>query len=55
MLGYTAEEMEGRTLLDFFPPSLYPQIQELLQRRQSGISETNEVPFSLPGDSVSYH
>lgn len=46
MLGYTAEEMEGRTLFDFFPPSLYPQIQELLQRRQSGISETNEVPFS---------
>lgn len=45
MLGYTAEEMEGRSLFDFFPPSLHPQIQELLQRRQAGISEANEVPF----------
>ncbi|MEY3297990.1 MAG: hypothetical protein RLZZ597_1250 [Cyanobacteriota bacterium] len=45
MLGYTAEEMEGRSLFDFFPPSLHPHIQDLLQRRQSGFSETNELPL----------
>jgi PAS domain S-box-containing protein len=49
MLGRTAKEMEGRSLMDFFAPELHPHIQELLQRRQSGIAETNEVPI-LRGD-----
>lgn len=49
MLGRTATEMEGCSLLDFFAPKLHPHIQELLQRRQSGIAETNEVPI-LRGD-----
>ena len=49
MLGRTATEMEGRSLMDFFAPELHPHIQELLQRRQSGIAETNEVPI-LRGD-----
>jgi len=49
MLGRTATEMAGRSLMDFFAPELHPHIQELLQRRQSGIAETNEVPI-LRGD-----
>lgn len=49
MLRRTATEMEGRSLLDFFAPELHPHIQKLLQRRQSGIAETNEVQL-LRGD-----
>jgi PAS domain S-box-containing protein len=45
MLGRTAEDMTGRSLLDFVAPELHPHIQELLARRKSGIAEVNEVPL----------
>ncbi|BFM40333.1 PAS domain S-box protein [Synechocystis sp. LKSZ1] len=52
MLGRTAEEMAGRSLLDFFAPELHPHIQELLARRQAGIAEVNEVPLLRADGSV---
>ena len=52
MLGYSAAEMAGRPLFDFFAPKLHPHIQELLFRRQRGISETNEVPLLRKDGSI---
>lgn len=45
MLQYTAPEMEGRSLFDFLPMDLHSHLQTLLERRESGIAEVNEVPF----------
>ena len=45
MLGYTAEEMGGRALLDFMDDEWRTIAQEKLARRQHGIAEEHEFKF----------
>ena len=45
MLGYTAEEMAGRTPLDFMFPEDVPAEREALARRRRGISEEFEIRY----------
>jgi len=45
MLGYTIEEMIGRSVFDFLDEVSYPAVEERLARRREGIAEQYEHEF----------
>jgi PAS domain S-box-containing protein len=45
MLGYSSEEMAGRSLLEFMFPEDIPAEQEAIARRRSGVSEEFEIRY----------
>jgi len=45
MLGYSVEEMAGRSLLDFMFPEDVPAEQEAIARRRRGMSEELEIRY----------
>src|SRR5215471_6301767 len=52
MLGYTAEEMQGRSLLDFIDDEWRPMAEENLARRKDGIAEEHEFKFRCKDGSA---
>jgi PAS domain S-box-containing protein len=46
MLGYTVEEMQGRSLYEFMDISARQAAEENFQRRQQGIEETHDFCFT---------
>lgn len=45
ILGYTIDEMMGRTMFDFMDESILPEAQKNMERRSMGINEQHEFRF----------